>query len=145
MLMQSIHRHASLKSLRASNKKASWITNHLCHEMHGRNYLKRKTLLDRDQASWDQYKRARNQINNEIKKAQRKYLIDNLEFSKSNPKKTWQLINEQSSRHSNKTGIIPEMKVDKQTITEPLGMAGDLNLHFSNIGGKLTSGIPAST
>ena len=30
---------------------------------------------------------------NEIKNAKRKYFTDNLESSKSNPKKTWQLMN----------------------------------------------------
>ena len=98
MLMQSIDKHAPLKSKRVGNKKASWITDHLRREMHKRDFLKKKAMLDRKQSALDQYKRARNQTNNEIKKAKRKYLTDNLEVSKSNPKKTWHLINELSSR-----------------------------------------------
>ena len=86
---------------------------------------------------------ARNQTNNKIKKAKRKYFIDNLELSKSNLKKTWYLINELSSRQSNKAGNISEIKIAKQIATEPLEIAEELNLHFSNIGERLASEIPA--
>ena len=80
LLMQSIDKYAPLKSKRVGNKKALWITDHLRREMHKRDFLKKKAMLD-------QYKRAWNQTNNEMKKAKRKYFIDNLELSKSNPKK----------------------------------------------------------
>ena len=69
-------------------------------------------------------------------------LIDNLELSKSNPKKTCHIINELSSRHSNKVGNFVE--IAEQTITEPLEIAEELNLHFSAIGERLASEIPAS-
>ena len=50
-------------------------------------------MLGRKQSTWTQYRRSRNQTNRKIKKAKRKYFIYNLEVSKSNPKKTWHLIN----------------------------------------------------
>ena len=70
--------HLNLNGL--AIKKALWITDHLRREMRKRDFLKKKAMLD-------QYKRAWNQTNNEMKKAKRKYFIDNLELSKSNPKK----------------------------------------------------------
>ena len=84
--MQSIDKHGPLKTKRVGNKKALWITDNLCREMH------KWVLLDHKQSTWTQYRRARNQINSEIKKAKRKYFSDNLELSKSNPMKTWLLI-----------------------------------------------------
>ena len=59
-------------------------------------------------------------------------------------KKTWQLINELSSRHSNKVRNIAEIKVGEQTITESSEIAEELNLHFSSVGEKLASEIPSS-
>ena len=144
LLIQSIDKHAPLKSKRVGNKKALWITDRLRCEMHNRDFLKKKAMLDRKQSRWDQYKRARNQTNNEIKKAKRKYFIDNVELSKSNPKTTWNLINELSSRRSNKAGNISEIKIAEQITTEPLQIAEELNLHFSNIGERLASEIRAS-
>ena len=47
MLMQSIDKHAPLKSKRVGNKKALWITDNLRREMHKRDFLKKKAILDR--------------------------------------------------------------------------------------------------
>ena len=80
-------------------------------------------MLDRKQSTWTQYKRSRNQTNSEIK---------------------WHLINELSSRHSNKVGNISEIKIAEKIITEPLEIAEELNLHFSTISERLASEIPAS-
>ena len=59
-------------------------------------------------------------------------------------KKTWQLINELSSRHSNKVSNIAEIKVGEQTITESSEIAEELNLPFSSVGEKLASEILSS-
>ena len=78
MLMQAIDKHAPLKTKWAGNKKSPWITDHLRHEMHRRDFLKKKVVLDGSTLAWDQYKRARNHTNNEIKNPKRKYFTDNL-------------------------------------------------------------------
>ena len=144
MLMKAIDKHAPLKTKRAGNKKSPWITDHLRREMHRRDFLKKKAVLGSSPLAWDQYKRAWNHTNNEIKNAKRKYFTDNLESSKSNPEKTWQLINELSSRHPNKVRNIAEIKVREQTITESSEIAEELNLHFSSVGEKLASEVPSS-
>ena len=144
ILMQSIDKHSPLKSKRVGNKKALWITDNLRREMYKQDFLKKKAMLDRKQSTWTQYRLPRNQRNSEIKKAKRKYFIDNLGLSNSNPKNTWHLINELSSRHSHKVGNISEIKIAEQTITEPLKIAEELNLHFSTISERLASEIPSS-
>jgi hypothetical protein len=86
--------------------------------MHRRDYLKQKAALANDQALWEEYKLARNHrpTNNEIKKAKQKYLTTNLENAKTNPRKTWNLINELSSRHCNKLSNITEIKIGEEII-----------------------------
>ena len=124
MLMEAIDKHAPLTSKRVGNKKSPWITNHqLRHEMHKRDFLKKKAAMDGNPLTWDEYKRARNHTNNEIKKVKRKYFTENLKSSKSNPPKTWKLINDLNSRHTSKVKNIPEIKVREQTITEPSEIA----------------------
>ena len=100
--------------------------------------------MECDRLTWDQYILARNQTNNEIKKAKRKYFTENRESSKSYPKKTWNLINELSARNPDKFSNISDIKVWEQTITEPAKIAEELNPHFSSIGEKLASEIPSS-
>ena len=85
--------------------------------MHRRDFLKKKAVLGGSPLAWDQYKRVRNHTNNEITNTKRKYFTDNLESSKSNPKKNL-AINDLTSRHPNKVRNIAEIKVREQTITE---------------------------
>ena len=47
MLIQSIDKHAPLKSKRVGTKTALWITDNLCREMHKRDFFKKKAMLDR--------------------------------------------------------------------------------------------------
>ncbi|CAB4027542.1 Hypothetical predicted protein, partial [Paramuricea clavata] len=78
-------------------KKSPWITSQLLRHMHKRDYLKRKATLADDQTLWEEYRVARNRTNNEIRKAKQEYFITHLETAKTNPRKTWKLINELSS------------------------------------------------
>ena len=80
---------------------------------------------------WEQF--ARNQANNAIKQAKKRYFSDNLKASKGNPRKTWNLINELSSRNTSKPSIILEIQVDNRTISTPGDMAEAFNDHFTNI------------
>ena len=78
--------HYKLNGL--AKKKSPWITDHLLHEMHKGDFLKKEAVLGGSPLAWDQYERVRNHTSNEIKNAKRKYFTDNLESSKLNPKKT---------------------------------------------------------
>ena len=142
--MAAIDKHISLKSKVAGNKKSPWITNQLRDEMHKRDFLKKKAAMDGNPFTWDEYKRARNNTNNEIKKVKRKHFTENLKSSKSNLKKTWKLINELNSRHPNEEKNIPQIKVRKQTTNEPSEISEELNLPFSSIGERLAFKIPTS-
>ena len=110
MLIQSIDKHAPLKSKRVGNKTALWITDNLRREMQKRDFLKKKAMLDRKQSTWTQYRRAQNQTNSKIKRDKRKYFIDNLELSKSNPKKTWH-FNELLRNIQTRLGIFRILKL----------------------------------
>lgn len=50
--------------------------------MHKRDFLKKKAAMDGNLLTWNEYKRARNHTNNEIKKVKRKYLTENLKSNK---------------------------------------------------------------
>ena len=43
--MQSVDKHAPLKSKRVGNKKALWITDHMRREMHKRDFSKKKAMF----------------------------------------------------------------------------------------------------
>ena len=93
---------------------------------------------------WEQFKCARNQANNAIKHAKKRYFSDNLEASKGNPRKTWNLINELSSRNTSKSSNILEIQVDNRTISTSGDMAEAFNEHFTNIVQVLAQEVPVA-
>ena len=66
---------------------------------------------------WDQFRCARNQANNAVKLAKKLYVSDNLETNKGKLRKTWNVINELTSRNSGKSTNILEVKVDNKIVT----------------------------
>ena len=63
-----IDKHAPLRSRRISNRKSPWITKDLRRQIFKRDYLKKKAVSLNNPVAWDQYRQARNQTNNAIKK-----------------------------------------------------------------------------
>ncbi|XP_028403422.1 uncharacterized protein LOC114526119 [Dendronephthya gigantea] len=78
LLMESIDKHAPIRSRRVGRKKAPWITNELLKKMHVRNYLKKQAVNFNDGVSWEKYKRSRNLTNNAIKYAKQQYFSSKL-------------------------------------------------------------------
>ena len=93
-----------------------WINNELVSLMRKRDYLKKKATKDKSCEAWDQFKQARNQTNNAIREAKRQYFSKNLEEHKTNPRKTWSLINELSSRQRKST-TVSDVKVEGKLVT----------------------------
>ena len=78
-----------------------------------------------------------------MKKAKRKYFSENLDANKSDPRKTWRLINELQSRQSKSTKV-SQVKTGNQVFTSPGDIAEAFNNHFTNIGQSLAQEIPSS-
>ncbi len=130
LFISCVDKHAPLKTKRIRNKKSPWITSELLSKMRKRDYLKKKALSANDQALWKEYKHARNQANNAIKLAKKRYFCDNLEIS------------ELSSRKSSKLSNISQIEVGNQIINSSVDMAEAFNKHFTDIGQSLAREIP---
>ena len=141
MLMETIDKHAPLRTRRIKKRKSPWITNDLRHRIFNRDYLKKNATRSNDSEIWSQYKHARNQINNEIKKTKRAYFTNHLDLNKGNMKKTWNLINELSSRDVRKTKRITELITGEREITSPIEITETFNNYFSNVGDNLAAEI----
>ena len=144
--MELVDKHAPLQSKLVSIKHSPWITHELTRKIHKRNYMKKIAIQENNTSAWVRYKQARNEANNGIKSAKKHYLIHNLKLNKKNPRKTWMLIDELSSRKCRRVRNISEIKVDNEPITSVVQMAEVFNDCFANIGSNLASEIqPSST
>ena len=89
------------------------------HEFQNWNAPKNaKNASTNDPSIWKQFKDARNKANNSVKKAKRKYFSENLDANKSDPRKTWRLINELQSRQSKSTKV-SQVQTGNQVFTSP--------------------------
>ena len=108
-----------------------------------RDFLKKKAERAKDQSCWDDFKRARNEVNNSIKYAKQKYFSDNLAASRKDPRKIWQLVNELSSRQHTKN-VSADIEIGVTKISSASEMAEAFNRHFANIGHDLARDIPSA-
>ena len=111
--------------------------------MHDRDILKLKASRSKDANDWLQFKKCRNLVNNEIKKAKELYYKRALDENKGNSRKTWRIINELTSRKTNNC-CIKEVKSNGNSIYSPPELADAFNDHFSSIGHKLARQIYAN-
>ena len=65
-----------------------------------------------------------------------------MEASKGNLRKTWNVINELTSRNSGKSTNILEIKVDNKIASNPIDIAETINDHFTNVAQLLARDIP---
>ena len=77
-----------------------------------------------------------------MKKAKRKHFPENLNANKSDPRKTWRLINELQSRQSKSTKV-SHVKTGNQVFISPGDIAEAFNNYFTNIGQSLAQEIPS--
>ena len=114
--------------------------------MRQRDSLKKKFDITKHKYIWSQYKKVRNETNNLIKQSKRSYFISNIDTVGNDPKKTWKLINELTSRKHKRLGNISKINLDnKKVVTEATEISDTFNHHFANIGENLANNIGKSS
>ena len=145
LFMEVVDKHAPLQNKRVSNKHSPWITYELTRKIYKRNYMKKIAIQENSATAWERYKQARNEVNNAIKSAKKQYFTHNLEVNKMNPRKTWKLIDDLSSRKYGRVRNISEIKVNNEPISSAAEMAEVFNDFFATTGSNLASEIQPST
>lgn len=136
-----VDRHAPLRKKRVRGSKSPWITADLKERMRQRDVFKIRAIQSRNPHDWATFKSARNSVNSEIKYAKELYYQKAFSENQGNPKKTWGIINEITSRkreHAN----IKEIKLNGSSITNTEEISEVLNGHFATIGPKLAAEVP---
>ena len=140
MFLSIVDKHAPLRRTRVCTRSSPWITSELKKRMHNRNIQKIKAIKSKDPIDWMQFRKQRNIVNNEIRLAKQSYYHNSFNEYKVNSRKTWQTINELTSRKSGKESVT-SLKVNGVSITNPTMLSNEFNNHFATIGSKLASNI----
>ena len=110
--------------------------------MCSRDFLRKKFEHTKDITTWNLYKKSRNEVNNLLNQSKRDYFRSNLDSAKNDPKKTWKLINQLTSRSDNKSSNINKVEVNGVEISDTCEIAEAFNTHFTEIGENLANKIP---
>ena len=142
MFISVANKHAPIRNKRVRNKKSPWLSAELKKSMINRDKLKKQAVSSNDPLFWKKFKKERNRLNNEIKKAKADYYKSQVESNIGNPKAIWKCINQITHRKATNNSSINELKVNNKSVTEPSDISDILNRHFISIGPNLASALP---
>ena len=99
MFLRVADKHAPIKKKRVRNKRSPWLTANIKKLMIERDKLKLTPIRINTTDDWQNYRKVKNNVNNEIKKAKTQYYQENFRILSGKPLETWQTINEILSRN----------------------------------------------
>ena len=114
--MSTVNSHAPIKTKRVRSGKVPWITSDLRKGMCDRDVAKRKAIKSNNPQDSALYKRLRNRINGEVKSTKASYYSSAFIQANGDSRKTWQLINELTSRQKNNASE-KELKLNENSVT----------------------------
>ena len=130
-----------MRNKRVRPCKSPWITSQLKKRLHARDILKLKATRSGNAEDWRKFKKLRNIVNNEIKRAKECHYKHALNEYQGDPRNTWRIVNELMSRKSHKC-VISELKLPcGNSIYDSHELSNAFNDHFSSIGPKLANDI----
>ena len=125
--------HAPLKT-----RKGIWITPRIKNLIRERDRAKRKA--EKDRSIWPEYKRLRNRVTSELRRAVEGYYRSLIDENSSNPKEMWKTINKVLNKNQCSTAPASVMYEGK-LIEKQKEIAEAFNNHFTTIGPKLAERV----
>ena len=98
--------------------------------------MKLKAIRSKNPKDWGEFKRLRNKVNSDISIVKESYYKQSFTENKNDSRRTWQTINELTSRKSN-TPSIKEPIVNGVSINKSTDLTNAFNEHFSTVGRNL--------
>ena len=125
------------------SKRSPWIISESKKHMHERDIIKLKAIHSKNPQDWGEFKRLHNKVNRDIRIVKESYYKQSFTENKNDSRRTWQTINELTSRKS-KTPSIKELIANSVSINKSTDLANAFNEHFSTVGPKLANQIPSA-
>ncbi|XDV11150.1 hypothetical protein PO909_000166, partial [Leuciscus waleckii] len=134
--VEIIDKHAPWRSIKVKGLHLPWIKGDLIHLFKQRDKAWKKYRISNDSADWDAYKELRNKCKTITRNAKANYYKDCLSTDFKNPKQFWKRINSITNKPiKNPISLI---RVNNETISEPLLIAEAFSQHFSTVGSSFS-------
>ena len=141
LLLEVINKHAPMRKIKVKSKSSPWITAELGRKMRKRDFLKNQAVKQNSHQAWNDYKKARNEVNASIREARVTFFNDSIKKHSGNLKETWNVINSSLGRKPKMT-VINELIDEGKVFVQKEDIAEQINNHFCSLGSKLASCIP---
>ena len=140
-IMYEVDAMCPMREFKVHASKPEWYTAELIEQARERDRLARYAKRQKTKEAWENFAKARNQYNSDIKKAKNDYTIDLLERNAQNQTKFWLAIKDLLPV---KSRVSPREVVDPETneLRDGVDAANVINDFFASIGSKLSSELP---
>ena len=130
--------HAPLKEIKVRSVSSPWINNTIRLKMNRRFKLFKRAVETKDQNTWADYKRLRNEITSDLRKAKAAYFRDQLKKAKTTSA-YWNVLSKATNPKVRKK-IGPLKRDDNSLAVKDTEKASLMNCFFSTIAEKLNAG-----
>ena len=103
--------------------------------MRKRDFLKNQAVKQNSHQAWNDYKKARNEVNASIREARVTFFNDSIKKHSGNLKETWNVINSSLGRKPKMT-VINELIDEGKVFVQKEDIAEQMNNHFCSLGSK---------
>ena len=129
---------------RRIHKLQGFMTQGLLVSRSKKLYLGKIALVNPEPVNKVNYQNYRKLYNKLIRLSKKLYYESKLLENQSNPKKTWQFLNEIIGRKSAKGDHIETINLDGAQVNDSVEIANSFNNFFSNIGKSIAENLPAT-
>ena len=128
-----VDKRTPLKRTRVRKKKSPWSTKDLVNLIGNGKLLKKKAINTKDANDWNEFRKARTLLKNEIKIKESNNYKEACYNYKNNPSKLWHTLNDVCCTQKAKK----QLEIEDRLVTDSSVIADAFNDHFTTIGSKL--------
>ena len=130
---------------RKCNLSKPWLSKGLLKSIRRKNRLYKRYLNTPNDVNQASYKKYKNKLNHSLRIAKRIYYDKQLDYFKTNTKRTWQILNEVINRKKRTNKLTSTFVSNDKEISSPNEVANHFCKYFTNIGINLAKDISNST
>ena len=129
LFLEVVNKPAPFEKRKVKSKPSPWITAELRQQMRKRDFLKNQAVKQNSHQAWNDYKKARNEVNASIREARVTFFNDSIKKHSGNLKETWNVINSSLVRKPKMT-VINELVYEGKDFVQKQDIAEQMNNHF---------------
>ncbi len=122
-----------------------WLSKGLLKSIRRKNRLYKRYINTPNDVNQASYKKYKNKLNHSLRIAKRIYYDKQLDYFKTNTKRTWQILNEVINRKKRTNKLTTTFVSNDKEISSPNEVAYHFCEYFTNIGINLAKDTPNST